>query len=305
MRRPLLAALLLCALPAAAAERSGANGAPTFAVLPFELPEQFRDRRDALVTMVAARLERAGARVITRGDVAAMLGFEQEKARLDGGCGDRCAEELTGALGVQYVVHGQVAPLGTEWLVSLALYEKGTARRQAERVASPDDFAGAFERAADGLATIVRVDEAVRSGKPIAEPERGQLSLTAGGSALLGKLKLEYGYPLTTEWWAVAQGSLFVSGGGTLSAVPAGVGLKWMIGPEHRVRPFLGAIVGVAVADRKASFHLVGTGGLWIVVWQRLGLIVEASADSASVAQSAEGHTVFSGTATAGFAYTW
>jgi TolB-like protein len=300
-------ALMLAALPASAPERAGParSGPPSFAVLPFDLPEPFRDRRDALVTLVAARLERGGGRVITRADVAAMLGFEQEKARLDGGCGDRCAEELTGALGVRYVVNGQVAPLGGEWIVALALYDKGTVRRHAERVGSDGDFAAAFERGADSLAAMVRIDEAASRGTPLDASERGQVSLTAGGSSLLGKLKFEYGYPLLPELWAVAQGSLFVSNGGTLSAVPAGVGLKYVFAPDHRVRPYVGAVVGVAVANGEASFHLMGTAGLWIVVWRRAGLLIETSADSASVEQSPEGHTIFSGTATAGFTYAW
>jgi TolB-like protein len=300
-----VAALLLAALPAAASARpagSPAEGPPSFAVLPFELPEPFRDRRDALVTLVAARLEKAGGRVITRADLSAMLGFEQERARLEGGCGDRCAEELSGALGVRYVVNGQVASLGEEWLVALALYDKGTVRRHAERVSSPDQFAAAFERGADTLAALVRIDES-HAGPPEAA-EQGQVSVTAGGSPDIAKLKLEYGYPLLPELWAVAQGSVFLSWG-EVSAVPAGFGIKYVFGPEHRVRPFAGVLVGVAVADRRASFHLIATGGVWFVLWKRAGFVIEASADSSTVQQSPEGHTIFSGTSTAGFSYTW
>ena len=299
-------AALLTALPHAviAAPPAPAAGPPSFAVLPFELPEPYRDRRDALVTMVAARLERGGGRVITRADLAAMLGFEQERARLEGGCGDRCAEELTGSLGVRYVVNGQVAPLGGEWLVALALYDKGTVRRHAERVASPEEFAAAFERGADTLGDLVLLDDASRAGVRPVVREHGQVSLTAGGSSEIAKAKLEYGYPVLPELWAVAQGSVFASWG-EVSAVPAGLGFKYIFGPEHRIRPFAGILVGVSVVDGEAAFHFIGTGGVWLVAWRRLGLVVEASADSSTVQQSPEGHTIFSGTASAGVVYSW
>jgi outer membrane protein W len=130
------------------------------------------------------------------------------------------------------------------------------------------------------------------------------VSLTAGGGTDIAKLKLEYGYPVLPELWAVAQGSLFVSLG-QVSAVPAGFGVKYVFGPDHRIRPFAGVLVGVALAEGRAAFHLIATGGVWFVVWRGAGFIVEASADSSTVQRSPEGHTVFAGTATAGFSYAW
>jgi hypothetical protein len=296
--------LALLAAPAAAAEKGEPNGRPSFAVLPLELPEPLRDRRDAFVTIVAARLERAGGRVITRSDLSAMLGFEQERAKLAGGCGEGCAAELSGALGVRYVVNGQVASLGDEWLVALALYDRGTVRRHAERVKGPEEFAAALERGADALAALVSEDLAPAAAAPGPAPARGEVSVAAGGSPQIAKLKLEYGYPLLPELWLVVQGSLFLSWG-EVSAVPAGAGVKWVFGPEHRVRPYVSLLAGVAVADRSASFHAIGTAGLEVLVWRRLGLLLEASADSSSVQRSPEGHTVFSATANAGLSYTW
>jgi hypothetical protein len=153
-------------------------------------------------------------------------------------------------------------------------------------------------------AVLLRCAEELTGALGVRYVVNGQVSLTAGGSPDIAKLKLEYGYPLLPEVWVVAQGSAFVSRG-QLSAVPAGFGLKYVFGPEHRIRPFAGVLVGIALADREASFHLIGTGGIWFVLWKRAGFVIEASADSSTVQQSPEGHTIFSGTSTVGFSYTW
>ncbi len=81
---------------------------PTVAVLgltPLDLPEQ---RADYITEQLGVELVRAGLVVTTPADLRAVLGLERQRQLV--GCeGTTCLAELTGALGAEIVVLGQVA----------------------------------------------------------------------------------------------------------------------------------------------------------------------------------------------------
>jgi TolB-like protein len=83
----------------------------------------------SLTQVLSTELKRVeGARVISRDDIAAMLQLEQDKMLM--GCKDdvRCVVEISGALGVDKLVVGQVGRLGPSFVVALKLVDPRSAQ---------------------------------------------------------------------------------------------------------------------------------------------------------------------------------
>ncbi len=81
-----------------------------------------------LTAIVVDDASRAGFDVISQSDVSAMVGFEKQKQML--GCRDdsSCLAEIGGALGVDYVLSGQVGQIGTRLHLSFQLLDARKAK---------------------------------------------------------------------------------------------------------------------------------------------------------------------------------
>ncbi len=150
--------------------------------------------------VVAAQLEsRTGAEVVTPADVAALLDLEGRRQIL--GCDEEaasCLAEIGGALGANYVLSGQLARIGSKWVVSLSLIdviEGGIAGRATKTASSEDDVLEAAEAAVIQLAEIIAPGAGVTRIEP-ARPKGGgggflrTGSMIGGGALALGGLAL-------------------------------------------------------------------------------------------------------------------
>ena len=93
-------------------------------------------------------------RVITREDIKRMLLLEQTKARCTGQVDAACMAEIGGALGVDYLVYGEIARFGRTYSLSLVMLDIARARaanRVNRKVTDPSELLTEAERAAKQL----------------------------------------------------------------------------------------------------------------------------------------------------------
>jgi len=102
-----------------------------------------------LSDIVVSEVARAGHDVISQSDIKAMVGFEQQKKML--GCTDdsSCLAEIGGALGVDYMLTGQVGQIGTRFRISLLVVDTKKARVAARSAQFCDQNEDALARAAE------------------------------------------------------------------------------------------------------------------------------------------------------------
>lgn len=83
-----------------------------------------QDQMDALSDMLAKEIEGLGEfRVIGKSDISSMLSLEEQKQRLSA-CDDQaCLAEIGGALGVRWVVVGNVSLFGDTYLLNMKLID--------------------------------------------------------------------------------------------------------------------------------------------------------------------------------------
>ncbi|MFC1654316.1 hypothetical protein ACFL2F_00815 [Myxococcota bacterium] len=88
-----------------------------------------QDQMDALSDMLAKEIEGLGDfRVIGKSDISSMLNLEEQKQRLNA-CDDQaCLAEIGGALGVRWVVVGNVSLFGDTYLLNMKLIDVEQAR---------------------------------------------------------------------------------------------------------------------------------------------------------------------------------
>ena len=88
-----------------------------------------QDQMDALSDMLAKEIEGLGDyRVIGKSDISSMLSLEEQKQRLNA-CDDQaCLAEIGGALGVRWVVVGNVSLFGDTYLFNMKLIDVEKAR---------------------------------------------------------------------------------------------------------------------------------------------------------------------------------
>jgi hypothetical protein len=81
-----------------------------------------------LTNIVVADVARTGLDTVSKGDITAIIGFEKQRQIL--GCaGDAgCVAEIGGALGVDFMLTGQVGQIGSQYHLSLQLVETKKAR---------------------------------------------------------------------------------------------------------------------------------------------------------------------------------
>jgi TolB-like protein len=102
-----------------------------------------------LSDIVVSEVARAGHDVISQSDIKAMVGFEQQKKML--GCTDdsSCLAEIGGALGVDYMLTGQVGQIGTRFRISLLVVDTKKARVAGRSAQFCDQNEDALARAAE------------------------------------------------------------------------------------------------------------------------------------------------------------
>ncbi|HSN90208.1 MAG TPA: hypothetical protein VLS93_03175 [Anaeromyxobacteraceae bacterium] len=185
-----------------------------------------------LTAIIVADASRAGYDVISQVDVAAMIGFEKQKQML--GCTDQasCLAEIGGALGVDYVVSGQVGQIGSRYHLSLQLLDSRKAKVLARgaRFADKDEdalAAAAQATLADLLAAVERGGAApapAAVAKP-AEPARPRPDLSAPASASVA--------PKGQGWRPSRKASYWVMGGGAAALL---VGVVFKVGAANETQ---------------------------------------------------------------------
>jgi TolB-like protein len=100
-------------------------GTPKVAVMPLQAGEGVPEKTAASISdaLVSEVLKVPGHKVITQSDIQQILSLEKQKRML--GCTEdaACMAEVGGALGVDYLLVGNVAKLGASWLVHLKLMD--------------------------------------------------------------------------------------------------------------------------------------------------------------------------------------
>ena len=134
MRRPLLAlAVLACAC--AAPTLASAQGRVPIAVMDLSGRGVDEAAAAALTTEVSNTLSQLRVfQVITREDIKRMLQLEQTRQQCTGDVDAACMAEIGGALGVDYLVYGDVSKIAEVYSVSLVLLD--ISRAQAANRAS-------------------------------------------------------------------------------------------------------------------------------------------------------------------------
>src|SRR5512143_1054010 len=164
-----LAALVLAAaLPSAAAAAGPAR--VKVAVMDVKNVQGVPEGTAIILTdIVVSEVARSQVDVVSKGDIAAMIGFEKEKQIL--GCSDdsKCLAEIGGALGVDYMLTGQVGLIGTRYRISLLLVDSKRAKvagRSARFCDRNEDALAqaAQETVAELLAAIPRLEAATAAG---------------------------------------------------------------------------------------------------------------------------------------------
>jgi TolB-like protein len=142
-----------------------------------------------LSDIVVSEVARAGYDVVSQSDINAMIGFEKQKKVL--GCVDdsSCLAEVGGALGVDYMLAGQVGQIGTRYRISLLLVDTKKARVAARSAQFCDQNEDALAKAAEstvrelvkGIPVTVGLPPAVAQPAP-ATPSKA--APAAGGAAV-------------------------------------------------------------------------------------------------------------------------
>ncbi|HEY6104472.1 MAG TPA: hypothetical protein VIV59_00710, partial [Anaeromyxobacteraceae bacterium] len=150
-----LASLLLtAALPLAA---SAAPARVKVAVMDVKNVQGVPEGTATILTdIVVSEVAKSKVDVVSKGDIAAMIGFEKEKQIL--GCSDdsKCLAEIGGALGVDYMLTGQVGLIGSRYRISLLLVDSKKAKVAARSARFCDRNEDALAQAAqDSVAELL------------------------------------------------------------------------------------------------------------------------------------------------------
>lgn len=153
----------------------------------------------ALTTEVSNTLNQLRVfRVITREDIKRLLQLEQTRAQCTGTVDAACMAEIGGALGVDYLVYGEVAKIGETYSLSLVMLDSSraeAANRVNRKITDPSQLLVEAERATKQLVQPLLKDKKGFLVLDVAEPGAkitidGRL---VGVSPLPGRLPLAMG----------------------------------------------------------------------------------------------------------------
>jgi TolB-like protein len=164
-----------------------------------------------------------GFDVISQTDVASMIGFERQRQLL--GCAEDsgCLAEIGGALGVDYVLSGQVGQIGSRYHLSLQLLDarKAKVASRVARFSERDDDAlaaaaqGAVVDLMAGVGGQARVTPPPRppgAGEPSARPDRAP-GPTAPASVAQARADRSFWAGRSAAWATMGAGVALAAGG--------------------------------------------------------------------------------------------
>ena len=285
--------LILFSLALATAARAAEP--PAIAVTEFQADEQDRDKAKGLSGVVAARLSSFRARVVGLDEIRAALDLEKRKQML--GCSEEsCLQEISGALGVRYLVHGRVDRFGKSTLLNAFVFDSRNARgvlRWSQRVDDEAQLVAEAEKfalqaaAALGLEQPQAVPAAARAplGAVVTEMPAPlepdfHLNLKLGNTlnslhgASLSTFNLRFDvegdYYFSPRWQAFAQAGVVIGSASDPTGVepgeksfhlfPAFAGVKYTFRPQQLLRPYVSAGLGMSILNK--LFQRSDTAGL-------------------------------------------
>lgn len=283
--------ILLFALSARAAE------VPTIAVTEFQAEAGDRDRAKGLSGVVATRLASFHARVVGIDEIKTALDFEKQK-QLAGCEGDSCLAEISGALGVRYLVHGRLDRFGKSSLLNGFVFDSRNAKsvlRWSQRVDDDALLVGEAEKFAVQAAAALGLEQPkavnasaqvpmgavageVTPPPPLVPDFHVNVKLGNTVASLHGatlstfnlRFDIEGDYYFNPHWQAFMQVGVVIgsatddtgatSGEKTFTLVPAFLGAKYTFRPLQSWRPYLGAGIGFGLINK--LFQRTETAGV-------------------------------------------
>jgi hypothetical protein len=196
----------------------------------------------------------AGARVTTKTEVSALLGFERQKQLL--GCSEEsssCLAEIAGALGVDGVLVGSVATFGAE----LALTVKVVGAKDGEPLASWSTRAKK-DAVLDALGTGARALAQQLRGRGVASA-RAQVAAPAPTLAV-SSVEAEPRSLRSRAWMPAAGGGALLLGGGVFYGLARSQKAELRKTDVNRTAAQLDALVRGGKRNQTLGFALMGAG---------------------------------------------
>ncbi len=218
MRAPILL-VALAVLPVAGASATRQKAA----VLDVRAVQGVSPGTAAILTAIVVDGASKGFDVISQADVSAMIGFEKQRQML--GCAEDtgCLAEIGGALGVDYVLSGQVGQIGSRYHLSLQLLDSRKAKvvSRAARFSERDDDA----LAAAAQATVAELVAGASgraagsppplppgAGEPFARPDLS-VSPAAPSASVTAQTRRPFWSTRTAAWVTMGAGAALAAGG--------------------------------------------------------------------------------------------
>lgn len=111
---------------------------------------------EALTGFVTVTLsEYAPLDVLSGADVRAMVELEGEKQAMGCESDTSCLAEIAGAMGARLVVFGQIAKLGTRYVLNLSLFDSEEGKAVGRSAVAADTLDGVFEQLPAGVHKLV------------------------------------------------------------------------------------------------------------------------------------------------------
>lgn len=278
---------------------------PAIAVTEFAADAADKDKAKGLSGIVAARLAAfKSARVVGLDEIRAALDLEKQKEML--GCSEEsCLQEISGALGVRYLVHGRLDRFGKSALLNAFVFDSKSARgvlRWSQRVDDDAQLPAQAEQfslqaaAALGLDAPQAAPASMRIVAPLTTPEPAplvpdfHLNVKLGNtlSSLHGaslstfnlRFDLEGDYYFTARWQAFVQAGIVIGsasdatgaqpGEKSFRLFPAFAGAKYTFRADQPLRPYLAAGIGLSLLNKlfqKSDTAGVATQGVLGLAW--------------------------------------
>jgi hypothetical protein len=175
------------------------------ATMRLNLVDQSESKADFYTDHLSDRLGEQGLNVTSPREVAAILGMERQKQLLGCSEGSSCLAEIANALGVDGLVMGDIAKIGSSYQVNLKVIDSQTGKKLATfsaMVGSEPEVVTTMTLAAAKLAN----DVAASVGRPLGERHLGTTSVSQTSTSAGGARRF---------WWIPA----IVAAGGVALAV--------------------------------------------------------------------------------------
>ncbi|KFE69334.1 hypothetical protein [Hyalangium minutum] len=301
--------------PASEKKPSDASPLPTVAVLALESNKAAQEAAPGIASLIASRLaDSPKLKVLTQRDIETMLSTERQRQLLgSGSCSSKgpCLEELSNAIGAQYVVAGRLDRFGDKYLLTVSLLDTFSGRslaRPAAEAPSTEDLLQVADAVGEQLLAELAPEGETRAARPLF----GSARETPGGGLVLGLrinnsfisniqalnpgADLEVGYAFHPEWVGFLQvGITFIrangdeSESGRLRILPSLLGARHYYRLQHAFRPYWGLGLGVQLAFGQFGIFestgslptVIGFFGAEYLIGGKFGIHLEAGTNLA------------------------